>query len=42
MKLNTAVSKRLQGLLAERGLSQYQLSMKSGVPKTTIGNIVNC
>ena len=42
MKLNEAVSERLQQLLAERGMTQYQLYMKSGVPKSTSGNIVNC
>lgn len=42
MKLNQAVSKRLSELLNERNMTQYQLSMKSGVPKSTIGNIINC
>lgn len=42
MQLNEAVSQRLQELLKERGMTQYQLSMKSGVPKSTIGNVVNC
>lgn len=42
MKLNEAVSQRLQELLKERDMTQYQLSMKSGVPKSTIGNVVNC
>ena len=42
MKLNEAVSQRLQELLKERGMTQYQLPMKSGVPKSTIGNVVNC
>lgn len=42
MKLNEAVSQRLQELLKERGMTPYQLSMKSGVPKSTIGNVVNC
>ena len=42
MKRNEAVSQRLQELLKERGMTQYQLSMKSGVPKSTIGNVVNC
>ena len=42
MKLNEAVSKRLQELLVERDMTQYQLYIKSGVPKSTIGNIVNC
>lgn len=38
MKLNEAVSKRLK----EHNMTQYQLFMKSGFPKSTIGNIVNC
>ena len=42
VKLNEAVSLRLQELLKERGMTQYQLSMRSGLPKSTIGNIVNC
>lgn len=42
MKLNEAVSLRVQELLKERGMTQYQLSMRSGLPKSTIGNVVNC
>lgn len=42
MKLNEAVSERLQELLHERNMTQYQLSMKSGVPKSTISNLVHC
>ena len=42
MQLNEAVSKRLTELLRERDMTQYQLYMKSGVPKTSIGNVVNC
>ena len=42
MKLNEAVSARLRELLAEKGMTQYQLYMKSGVPKSTIGNVINC
>ena len=42
MLLNQAVSKRLLELLGERKMTQYQLYMKSGVPKSTIGNIINC
>ena len=42
MQLNQAVSKRLTELLDERKMTQYQLYMKSGVPKSTIGNLVNC
>ena len=42
MKLNQAVSKRLVQLLSEKEMTQYQLYMKSGVPKSTIGNVINC
>lgn len=42
MKLNQAVSQRLCELLEERNMTQYQLYMKCGVPKSTIGNIMNC
>lgn len=42
MQLNEAVSARLKELLLERDMTQYQLYMKSGVPKSSIGNIVNC
>ena len=41
MQLNEAVSRRLVELMQERGMTQYQLYMKSGVPKSTIGNLVN-
>lgn len=42
MKLNQAVSTRLAELLREKNMTQYQLFMKSGVPKSTIGNVINC
>ena len=42
MQLNQAVSARLKELLQARGMTQYQLYMKSGVPKSTIGNVINC
>ncbi len=42
MKLNEAISQRLTDLLTERNLTQYQLFKISGVPRSTIGNIVNC
>ena len=42
MKLNQAISKRLAELLEENHMTQYQLFIKSGVPKSTIGNIINC
>ena len=42
MQLKEAVSRRLAELLSQRNMTQYQLYMKSGVPKSTIGNIINC
>ena len=42
MQLNEAVSKRLNELLHQNKMTPYQLYMKSGVPKSTIGNIINC
>ena len=42
MKLNEAISKRLNELLQAKGMTQYQLYVKSGVPKSTIGNVINC
>ena len=42
MKLNEAISRRLMELLAARDMTQYQLFVRSGVPKSTIGNVINC
>ena len=42
LKLNQAVSMRLMELLDERSMTQYQLNAKSGVPRSTIGNVINC
>ncbi len=42
MLLNEAISKRMTQLLQEKGMTQYQLYINSGVPKSTIGNVVNC
>ena len=42
MKLNQAVSIRLEELLRQQNMTQYQLSMKTGVPKSTIHKIVQC
>ncbi len=33
MKLNEAISKRIKELCDERDMTQYMLSMKSGVPQ---------
>lgn len=42
MRLNEAVSIRIQELLKERNMTQYQLYIRSGISKSTIGNVVNC
>ena len=42
MQLNEAVSRRLLELLRERDMTQYQLYLKSGVPKSSISNVVHC
>ena len=42
MQLNEAVSKRLTELLCQKHMTPYQLYIKSGVPKSTIGNVLNC
>ena len=42
MQLNEAVSRRIIELLKDRGMTQYQLYTKSGLPKSTINNVVNC
>lgn len=42
MQMNEAVSKRVTELLTERNMSCYQLVAKTGLPKSTISNIINC
>ena len=42
MQLNRAVSMRLLELLSEKNMTQYQLSTQSGLPRSTISNIINC
>lgn len=42
LQLNQAVSMRLNELLKKHNMTQYQLYVKSGVPKSTIHNILNC
>lgn len=42
MKLNEAVSLRLKELLDQYSMTQYQLSSKSGVPKSTISTLIHC
>ena len=42
MKLNLAVSMRITELLKQQGMTQYQLYIKSGVPKSTLSNLISC
>ncbi len=42
LQLNQAVSMRLCELLEHRNMTQYQLYIRSGVPKSTIHNIIQC
>lgn len=42
MQLNQAVSLRILELLDGHQMTQYQLYIKSGVPKSTINNIIHC
>lgn len=42
MQVNEAVSRRIHQLCKERGLTQYQLSIKSGVPQSTLSTICGC
>ena len=42
MKLNEATSKRIQELLTSKSMTQYELFKRSGIPRSTIGNVINC
>ncbi len=42
MHLNEAISKRLKELCEKNNMTQYALSMKSGVPQSTLSTIINC
>ena len=42
MQLNQAVSLRLLELLSQKKMTQYQLSTRSGLPRSTVSNIINC
>lgn len=39
---NQAISQRLSELLKEKKMTQHKLYTKSDVPKSTIGNVINC
>ena len=41
MQLKEAIRLRLKELLQETGMTQYQLFLKSGVPKSTIHNVIH-
>ena len=40
MKLTDAVGKRIEGLLQERSMTQYELSKSGGIPRATICVII--
>ncbi len=42
MRLNEAVSKRIIELCKQNNMTQYKLSMKSGVPQSTLSTIMKC
>lgn len=42
MKLNEAVAHRIKEILKERGITQYQLYLKTGVPQSTLSTIMKC
>lgn len=42
MQLNQAISLRIKELLAQQSMTQYQLYIKSGVPKSTLSNLLSC
>ncbi len=41
MKLNEAIAERIKELLKERGLSNYYLFKKGGIPRSTISAVIN-
>ncbi len=41
MKLSEAVGKRIENLLAERNMTQYQLYKNGGIPRSTISVTVD-
>lgn len=41
MRLNEAIGERTKQLLNERGLSNYYLFKKGGIPRSTISAVVN-
>ena len=41
MKLKQAVAKRIKSLIKEKGITQYELFKRTGVPQSTISTILN-
>ncbi|MBQ2714542.1 MAG: helix-turn-helix transcriptional regulator [Clostridia bacterium] len=41
MKLSKAIGKRVEILLKERNMTQYKLSKKGGIPRSTISVIID-
>ena len=41
MKLSDAVGKRVENLLAERNMTQYQLYKNGGIPRSIFAETVN-
>ncbi len=41
MKLSEAIGKRVENLLAERNMTQYQLFKNGGIPRSTISVTVD-
>ena len=42
MRLCEAVGQQIVDILKEKNMTQYQLFIKSGVPRSTIGNLIKC
>ena len=42
LKLNEAIACRIKELCKERGITQYQLHLKTGVPQSTLSTIMKC
>lgn len=41
MKLKDAVAKRIKEIIKEKGITQYELFKRTGVPQSTISTILN-
>lgn len=42
MTVNQAVAKRIKMLLEQKQITQYRLAMNSGIPHSTLKNIIHC